>query len=206
MSTRVIPDELLPAATAKADCYKHPIPIGFALMLHTGVRLGELRRLAWCDLIYGDMPKTALEITTDAAKNHRARTVPIGHALAARLETLWLDLHWPRGFSPAHYLMAENPNGPPMSARQIQRRVQMIGRHIGIPRLTPHMLRHTFATRLMRVTNLRTVQIALGHARVATTERYTHPSYADLHDAVQRLDPGRPVKRQDSPLIPPQTR
>jgi site-specific recombinase XerD len=50
------------------------------------------------------------------------------------------------------------------------------------------MLRHTFATRLLRVSNIRVVQEALGHARVSTTQIYTDVSNDDMITALGRLD------------------
>jgi integrase/recombinase XerD len=55
--------------------------------------------------------------------------------------------------------------------------------------LVPHVLRHTFATNLMRKgAQLRYLQALLGHADVTTTSRYTHPVSSDLFDAVSLLD------------------
>ncbi len=55
--------------------------------------------------------------------------------------------------------------------------------------VTPHVLRHTFATRLLREaeTNLVTVSALLGHASVATTEIYTQPSERDMTPAINGL-------------------
>jgi site-specific recombinase XerD len=50
--------------------------------------------------------------------------------------------------------------------------------------LTPHTLRHTFATRLLRVSTTRLVQLALGHKSITTTELYTHPTCEDIELAM----------------------
>ena len=60
------------------------------------------------------------------------------------------------------------------------------------------MLRHTFATRLLKVTDLRSVQELLGHRRLTTTQIYTHPNTDDLRRAVTELDPAPvPIQLDD---------
>jgi len=78
--------------------------------------------------------------------------------------------------------------GQPLSERHVQRiissaSVKAFGRSIN-----PHVLRHTFGTRLMRVTDMRTVQELLGHKSLASTQIYTHPNEQDKHKAIQNMD------------------
>lgn len=79
--------------------------------------------------------------------------------------------------------------GRRMSSDAIERMVTATGVRAGLQKhVTPHMLRHSFATRLLeRGANLREVQDLLGHSSVATTEIYTHLELSGLRSAVDRL-------------------
>lgn len=187
MTLRIIPEDMLPAFTSKADTRKHPIPLAWHLMLHAGLRVGETVQLAWSDLVWNNTPKAQIDLAPNIAKGRRPRTIPVTNTLAQRIEHAWLEIALPRGFTHAHYALATKPNGSPITVRTLERAIAAIGNAAGGPRLTPHMLRHTFATRLMKVTNLRTVQLALGHKRISTTEVYTHPNQNDLQQALARI-------------------
>lgn len=188
MPIRIIADDRLPAFTTNAETRQHPVPLAWHLMLDAGLRVGEVVSLAWCDLVWENQPKDALAIPAYAAKGGRARTIPIAAPLRQAIHSAWTLHAKPAGFAPAHYAAAKKPNRKPVTVRTLERAVTSIGKALGTASLTPHMLRHTFATRLLRVTNLRTVQMALGHKRITTTEIYTHPNQDDLRKALALLD------------------
>lgn len=179
-----IPNGRTAAFIAAADTRPHPYPILIAVMFHAGLRVGELLTLAWCDLIQENQPLGALRIEAANTKSNRQRIVPINRALAARLRDTWNAVARPAGFTPGHYLAAAKPNGRPVTVRTIERHVQTAARKAGIPAVTPHTLRHTFATRLLAVSNLELVRKALGHSRVSTTQIYVHPTTEELASAV----------------------
>ncbi len=81
--------------------------------------------------------------------------------------------------------------GKPINTRFLRAMLERVGRQAGIERLHPHLLRHTFATDLLRKTkNLRLVQKALGHADIATTTIYTHIVDEEMEDAMKNLRNG----------------
>ncbi|MCA8950289.1 MAG: tyrosine recombinase [Planctomycetes bacterium] len=84
-----------------------------------------------------------------------------------------------------------NRSGTALSARWVFETVSRRARQAGIQApLTPHGLRHSFATHLLdRGADLRTVQELLGHARLVTTEIYTHVSVGRLRDVYDRAHP-----------------
>lgn len=185
----IITEANLPKCTAYADTRKHPIPIAWHLMLDAGLRVGETLQLAWSDLTHLNEPKSLLELTASMTKNQRARTVPIGRTLHDAIRSGLSQRPADDTWSAAMYVLAPRCNARPVSIRTLQRAIEQIGKTAAGISITPHSLRHTFATRLGRVCSIHVVQAALGHSRVTTTERYTHVNNDDVCQAIAKLDP-----------------
>jgi integrase/recombinase XerD len=169
---------------------KQPIRLCMALMLYCGIRLSETVATCWADITHLGEPKSALVIDKDMSKTGRLRTIPIGPVLAEEIRAAWIHWAQPKRLQLIHSIAARTALGNPISNRQIERRVEHIGKVALSRRLTPHMLRHTFATRLLKVTNIRAVQDMLGHQKLTTTQIYTHPDQEQLRQAIIDLDPG----------------
>jgi site-specific recombinase XerC len=188
MTPKTIPNEHLTQICDAAHRLPHPYPLAWSLMLHAGLRVAETCAIRWDHLIYSQTVLTALDLPAAITKAHRPRQIPINRSLAQAIYFTYREFALPRGFLPEHYAIAKKPGRDPISHRAIQRAFRSIGLTTAGLRLTPHMLRHTFATRLLRVSNIRVVQEALGHARVSTTQIYTDVSNDDMITALARLD------------------
>jgi len=157
------------------------------LMLDAGLRVGELIQLYVSDLFFGDHPCYNLVIRSEIAKRHRERLIPLSQRIIDTISHLHnMDPRW----SSAHHLEYAFYSDKPLTHISSRRVQQIIRDHsivaIGRP-VHPHMLRHTFATRLMAKTNIRVVQELLGHSSLQSTQIYTHPNQTDLTNAIKNL-------------------
>jgi integrase/recombinase XerD len=124
-------------------------------------------------------------------KGNKERVVPIGRKAVAALER-YLSVGRPRLVtprSPANVFLTKR--GTPFAPVTLWLRIkQRVGR-AGIPRnVTPHMLRHSFATHLLdHGADLRVIQELLGHASISTTEVYTHVAASRLRDVHRKYHP-----------------
>jgi integrase/recombinase XerC len=121
-------------------------------------------------------------------KGRKQRVCPLGRVACAVLEK-FRDEFAP-GSGPSDPVLC-SASGRRMTVRAVQ---LMLKRHLALaglpPDLTPHKLRHSFATHLLNAgADLRIVQELLGHAQLVTTQVYTHVSIARLKDVYDRAHP-----------------
>jgi len=158
------------------------------LMLDAGLRVGELIKLRQDQLWYVNGPVGSLVIEKLQAKNKRERTVPVTlrvHDAIERMHRDWWIKSNVLGERSAFY---RTNCQYPLTTRQVQRIIKAAGLESIGREIHPHILRHTFATRLMSKTSMRVVQQLLGHSNLTSTQIYTHPNNADLQEAIDSLN------------------
>jgi len=161
------------------------------LLYSTGIRVSELVSRDLDDLDF------ASEVLRVRGKGDKERLVPIGQAaleairswLPQRLQLLQARVS--RGRDVEKNCMFLNGRGGRLSSRSVERIVKAYGIRAGIRQIvTPHALRHSFATHLLEMgADLRSVQELLGHASLSTTQRYTHVTLDHLSEVYDKAHP-----------------
>jgi integrase/recombinase XerC len=160
------------------------------LFYASGLRLSELAALGIDDVNVGG------RMVRVTGKGGKPRIVPFNSSTAAALKAWFTDrmalLPRPAGRGhPGAEPVFVNYRGTRLSTRSIDRIVRryvaLCSARLGI---SPHALRHSFATHLLqRGADLRVIQELLGHARLSTTQRYTHVNAAQLLDVYRKSHP-----------------
>ena len=157
------------------------------LALSSGLRVSELVGLYYEDIApFGDV-STILSVPARISKHSKKREIPITSEIRSTL-SLYISKVLVGRFplDPVRFLFHSKFSLNPLSTRDFQRIVKSVSlRSIGRV-ITPHILRHTFATRLLKHTNTRVVQELLGHASIQTTQIYTHVSSSDAQLAIEK--------------------
>jgi integrase/recombinase XerC len=149
-----------------------------------GLRVSELCGLRVEDLNWNE------QLVRVRGKGKKERQVPIGAPALQAIEHYWKCLPGrPAPGQPAFLRSARNPG--PMLPRRLQARLKRYLEIAGLdPKLTPHKLRHSYATHLLDAgADLRSVQELLGHARLVTTQVYTHVTTERLKKAYDKAHP-----------------
>ena len=158
------------------------------VMLDAGLRVSEASGLEVADLWFCKSPVTSLTVRPEIARNHNERTVPVSGRLSEAISRMFIA-YWSDRYNSLHLrAFTSGLSLRPLTRRQIHRiissaSVSALGRSVH-----PHVLRHTFASKLMRVTSMRTVQELLGHKNITSTQIYTHPNEQDKHKAIENMD------------------
>jgi integrase len=164
------------------------------VLLWTGLRRGELLGLKWSDIennqlsvnraVYlkkGEDGKYHPTVTEHEAKTYTSlRTIPLPPEASEAINRL------PR----IGVYIFGSETGKLMHPRNFNRAYESFGKnlrtaHPEVRKLCPHECRHTFATLTQKAGgSMRTVQVMLGHARIETTARYTHPDFSAMETVI----------------------
>lgn len=153
----------------------------FTLLYGCGLRISEA-----LSLNLGDIDNEQfLRIT---GKGNKTRIVPLLPAVINNINAYLTEVPYNIKSGEALFLGAR---GERLSPRIIQRQMQKIRAYLGLPdSLTPHALRHSFATHLLAEgTDLRSIQELLGHASLTTTQRYTDVQIETLKKEYHKAHP-----------------
>ena len=160
------------------------------LFYASGLRLSELVGLDVDDV------NLSAQMVRALGKGGKERLVPFNKSTATAMREYLKDREilaqtWPRAKGRRSPPLFLNYRGSRLTVRSVDRLVRRYAARSGVrPGVSPHALRHSFATHLLqRGADLRAIQELLGHARLSTTQRYTHVNAAQLLDVYKKAHP-----------------
>jgi len=161
------------------------------LLYSTGMRVSEL---VSCNMANLDFET---EMVMVRGKGNRERLIPVGAQavkslrvyLTEREELLRKRLQQGKKFDQNSLFL--NSRGTRLTARSVERMISNYGRKARLDKpVTPHVLRHSFATHLLEMgADMRSVQELLGHASLSTTQKYTHLDMVHLMRVYDKAHP-----------------
>ena len=158
------------------------------LIYYTGMRISEV-----CGLDFKNLEsKGNRYILRFRGKGDKERLIPLSRTATTLLERYLVE----HGFmySDGTGIMDRgaifpNSRGFAITPHSVRKHVRKLAKSKGLNNLTPHVLRHTFATSANRIgIDLKTLQSLLGHSNISTTSRYLHPTQDDLIAAIDKMD------------------
>jgi site-specific recombinase XerD len=167
--------DLLMAAPGPGLKYRAALSISYG----AGLRASEV-----CNLKIGDIDSDRMLIHVEQGKGQKDRKVMLSPGLLELLRAYWREAR------PQGWLFPGKPKINPISPRQLNRAFTSAKHMAGIGRpATLHTLRHSFATHLLEAnTDVRVIQVLLGHARLNTTAIYAHVATKTIRDTVSPFE------------------
>jgi len=161
------------------------------LLYSTGMRVSEL--------VAGNMANLDFdtEMVRVRGKGNRERMIPVGKPAIEALREYFIvrDVQLKTRLQQGKKFDGEavflNSRGSRITTRSVERLIAAYGRKAGIDKpVTPHVLRHSFATHLLEMgADMRSVQELLGHASLSTTQKYTHVDMVHLMRVYDKAHP-----------------
>ena len=163
--------DLLAAVPGPGLKYRAALGISYG----AGLRASEV-----CNLKVKDIDSDRMLIHVDDGKGGRDRKAMLSPNLMALLREYWCEAR------PEGWLFPGKPKINPISPRQLHRAFTSAKHMAGIQKAaTLHTLRHSFATHLLEAnTDVRVIQVLLGHAKLSTTARYTHVATKTIRSTI----------------------
>jgi site-specific recombinase XerD len=150
-------------------------------MLNTGLRLSETISLTLDDL---EISERKGKVLVRRGKGNKERVVPL-NAEAREALNEWLKIR-PVTSGSRLWLSIESGTDEGLTGRAVQRVLKRYGQDAGIEKLTPHVLRHSFAKNLTnKGVGIEKVAQLLGHENLNTTQIYIKPDFKDLEKALE---------------------
>jgi len=184
----VISKEEVEQLIGAADNLKSKAAI--SLLYSSGIRLAECTNLRIADI---DSNRMIIHI-------HDGKGAKDRYALLSQ-RTLGVLREYYKFYRPKEWLFPGKVPGKPLHSRIIQEFVRFTARKIGLNKpVSPHILRHSFATHLLEDgVALQVIQHLLGHSRISTTAIYTHVSTAMLRSVASPFDQPAEAAREEKP-------
>ena len=154
------------------------------LLYASGVRISELVNIKFSDL---DLERNIIKVF---GKGSKERLVPFGEDAAQCISAYIDERKKNKDIASIKYIFLNN-RGSKISRHAFWHRLKEYCLEIGLKRdISPHTLRHAFATHLLnRGADLRSVQVLLGHSDLSTTQIYTHIAKQRLSELVKKHHP-----------------
>jgi integrase len=170
--------------TALLDAAEEPFRTVILVGVHAGLRIqAEALTLQWADV---NLERALLTVQAAYAKNGEMRTVPLNSTLLGALRALR-----DRAGDAPHVFTRRDKKTPLRSIRTVFATACTTA---GLKDVTPHVLRHTFASRLaMAGVDLRTIQELGGWQKLEMVERYSHLSPSHKAEAIERIARNSPT-------------
>jgi site-specific recombinase XerD len=174
---------LLLLEAAPGPKYKAALGVAYG----AGLRVSEVANLK-----VSDIDSERMVIRVEQGKGRKDRNGMLSPRLLELLQDWWLV------GQPTTWLFPGRDPLLPITTRQLYRLIRDTAAAVGIDkRVSPHTLRHSFATHLLEQgVDIRVIQVALGHSKLDTTARYAHVASKVLREVLSPLDQLTPLTRK----------